>query len=221
MKVGNDVVRIGLLCIGWCNRVSDARKPTNGEQHDQTDRKLHGRGKDQLSTPQRECPVDNLYAGWNCDCHGCNREHGDGNWAEARCEHVVSPYAPTHETNRCTREHHERITKQRLARKHWEHFRNDAEAWKDEDVHLGMAEDPEQVLPQERIGAGSDIEECCTEVALERKQEECDSNNGHCEQQQELHNKLQPSEYRHAHELHSRSPHVEHRGDQVDRTSQR
>ena len=80
---------------------------------------------------------------------------------------MVGPHSPAHETNCRAREHHEWITEQRLARKYGKNFRDDAEAWKDEDVHLGVTEDPEQVLPQERVGAGSDIEECCAEVALE------------------------------------------------------
>ena len=72
MEVGNDVVSVRLLCIGRRNRVSDARKPTNGEQHDETNREFHGRRVDQLSAPQCERPVDDFYSGWNRDCHGCN-----------------------------------------------------------------------------------------------------------------------------------------------------
>ena len=82
---------------------------------------------------------------------------------------MVGPHSPTNETNCRTREHHEWITKQRLTREHRENFGDDSEARKNEDVYLGMTEDPEQVLPQERVGAGSNVEERCAKVALERK----------------------------------------------------
>ena len=39
-------------------------------------------------------------------------------------------------------------------------------ARQDEDVHLGMAEDPEQVLVQQRIAAGRGVEEVRVEVAV-------------------------------------------------------
>ena len=42
---------------------------------------------------------------------------------------------------------------QRLAREHRHDLADDAEDRQDEDVDLGVAEEPEQVLPEERVAA--------------------------------------------------------------------
>ena len=55
-----------------------------------------------------------------------------------------------------------------------------------EDVHLGVAEDPEQVLPQQRVGAVCDGEERGAELALEHQQEQRHRDHRDGEQQQEL-----------------------------------
>ena len=84
-----------------------------------------------------------------------------------------------------------------------------------------MTENPEQVLPQQRIGTRRDIKELGTEVALKREQEQRDSNNWNCKQQQELHDRDHPCEDRHLHQRHAGRSHVENRDDQVDRAGQR
>ena len=64
---------------------------------------------------------------------------------------MVSPHPPTNETDRCAREDHKRVAKQRLLGKDRQHFGHDAKGREHEDVHLGMTKDPEQVLPEQRI----------------------------------------------------------------------
>ena len=73
---------------------------------------------------------------------------------DARHEHVVRPHAPAEEADRDAGEHDDRVAEQRLAREHRQDLRDDAHARQDQDVHLGMAEDPEQVLVQDRVTAG-------------------------------------------------------------------
>jgi hypothetical protein len=85
-----------------------------------------------------------------------------------------------------------------------------------DDVHLGVAEDPEQVLPQQRVGAGADVEEVGVEVPLEQQQEQRHGDDRDGEQQQELGDEGHPGEDRHLHQRHAGCPHVEHGDDQVD-----
>ena len=84
-------------------------------------------------------------------------------------EHVVRPHAPAEEADRDAREHHDRVAEQRLAREHGQDLGDDAHARKDEDVHLGMAEDPEQVLVQQRIAAGAALKKLRVEVAVDER----------------------------------------------------
>ena len=52
------------------------------------------------------------------------------------------------------REHHERIPEQRLARERGQNLGDDAHRRQDQDVDLRMAEQPEHMLPEERVAAG-------------------------------------------------------------------
>ena len=90
-----------------------------------------------------------------------------------------------------------------------------------EDVHLRVSEDPEQVLPEQRISSGLDAEERGAETSLEHQQEERHGDDGDGEQEQHLHHEGHPGEDRHLHHRHARCPHVEHRDDEVDGTDQR
>jgi hypothetical protein len=46
---------------------------------------------------------------------------------------------------------------------------DDAEAWQDHDVNLGMTEEPEQVLEQQRVSATSRTEKRGAEVAIRQR----------------------------------------------------
>ena len=105
---------------------------------------------------------------------------------EAGGEHVVGPDAPAHEADGRAGEDHERVAEQRLAAEDREHLGHDAEAGQDEDVDLRVPEDPEQVLPQERVRAGLHVEERGPEQALEVEQHQRHGDDRDGEDQQEL-----------------------------------
>ena len=50
-----------------------------------------------------------------------------------------------------------------------------------------MTEDPEQVLPQQWVGACRNVKELGAKTALEREQEQSNRDDGNREQQQKLH----------------------------------
>ena len=84
-----------------------------------------------------------------------------------------------------------------------------------------MSEDPEQVLPQQRVGTLRDVEEVCVEPSIEHEQNLRRRKNWDREEQQELRDECHPGEDRHSHKRHARSSHVEHRHDEVHRTGKR
>src|SRR3712207_7200647 len=55
-------------------------------------------------------------------------------------------------------EDHERVAEERLAREDGQHLGDDPHRRQDEDVHLRVAEEPEEVLPEDRVAALLDVE---------------------------------------------------------------
>ncbi|CAB4812715.1 unannotated protein [freshwater metagenome] len=128
----------------------------------------------------------------------------------------MSPHTPTHKANGDSRTNHEGVTKDGLAREHGNDLRHHAKRRQHHDVHLGVTEDPEQMLPQERISTLGSIEECCAKHAIQGEEQERHGNNRKCKHQQHLNHKVHPGEHRHLHQRHARGTHVEHCYGQVD-----
>ena len=79
----------------------------------------------------------------------------------------MGPHTPAHEADCDSREDHERVAEEGLAGEGWDDLADNPEAGQDQDVHLGMAEDPEQVLPEQRVGTHLRVKEVGTEVPVE------------------------------------------------------
>ena len=109
----------------------------------------------------------------------------------------------------------------RLAAEHRDDLGDDAHGREDEDVDLGVAEEPEEVLPEDRVTAGGGIEEERPELAVERDHEQGDGDDRQREQQQERHHQGHPDEDRHPQEAHALGSQVEEGDDEVDRRDQR
>ncbi|CAB4966965.1 unannotated protein [freshwater metagenome] len=83
---------------------------------------------------------------------------------------MVRPNAPTHEADRNAGEHNERVTEDGLTGEGREDVGHQSERRQDHQVHLGVTKDPEQVLPQKRIGALRHVEEVGLETTVEHQQ---------------------------------------------------
>jgi hypothetical protein len=84
-----------------------------------------------------------------------------------------------------------------------------------------MTEDPEEVLPQQRIGAGRRVEEVGVEESIEGEQEQRDRDDRHGEHEQELDDEHHPGEHRHAEHRHAGTAEIDDGDDEVDGTHQR
>ena len=65
-------------------------------------------------------------------------------------EHVVAPHAEAEEADEDAGVDDDRRAEERLAREGRQHLGDDAQRRQDQDVDLGVAEDPEEVLPEQR-----------------------------------------------------------------------
>ena len=70
-------------------------------------------------------------------------------------EHVVGPHTPAHEADGDTGEDHRTCSRRSACGEKVGMTLGDMmpKARQDDEVHLGVPEDPEEVLPQERVGA--------------------------------------------------------------------
>ena len=122
------------------------RHKSDGEQH--------GGVKANLAADQGADPVKGLDGGGDANGHGEDREGKRRIWAHAAHKHVVSPNAEPQNADGRHGVNHGAVAKNRLAREGGEDVGSHAHARKDGDVNLGVSEEPEQVLPEQRRAAG-------------------------------------------------------------------
>ena len=91
---------------------------------------------------------------------------------QAGGEHVVHPHAEAEHHGGDRRQRHGGVADQRTAAEDGQRVRNHAHGGQHDDVDPGMAEHPEQMLPQQRLAAGVGVEEMRAEVAVHPQQEE-------------------------------------------------
>jgi hypothetical protein len=79
---------------------------------------------------------------------------------------VVRPHDEADDADRDHGVGHAEIAEDRLLREGRDDVADDAEARQDQDVDFGVAEEPEQMLEQDRVAAAGRIEEGGAEVAV-------------------------------------------------------
>src|SRR6202043_2664166 len=104
-------------------------------------------------------PVKNLDAGGDAHQHRRRREKRVAGGRHADREHVMRPHAQADKRDRTRRRDHHAVAENNLAREDRDDLRREAEGRDDEYINFGMAEDPEEVLPQNYGAAGLSVEE--------------------------------------------------------------
>jgi len=79
-----------------------------------------------------------------------------------------------------------------------------------------VAEDPEQVLPQQRAAAQLRVEELGAEPTIELQQQAADDQRREGEQDHERHHQHRPREQRHPAQRHPGRAHLQHTDDDLD-----
>ena len=122
---------------------------------------------------------------------------------------MVRPHRDRQECDRDAGGDDHPVAEDRLAGEHRDDLRNDAEGRQRHDVDLGVAEVPEQVLPQDRITAAADVEEMRPKVAV-------DEQHGLSRRQRWDSREYQPGEDRQAEPAHSRRAQRDSGHQQID-----
>jgi len=170
---------------------------------------------------ERAEPVESFNRRRHSDDHRRDHEAAAERRIHPRLEHVMAPDDPRQERDRDHRVGHRAVSEDGLAREDRDDLRRDAHRGQDHDVDLGMAEEPEQVLPQQRLAAARGQKEMRAAHAIEQQQRERRGQHRQREQQQDRRDEKRPDDQRQAEEVHALGAHVDDGRDVVDRAHQR
>ena len=172
----------------------DAGDTADREQEHEAHRPQHRHAERDRAAPHRRDPGEDLDAGRHRDHHRGEDEVALHVQRHAHRVHVVGP---DEEADHADRHHgvgHAEIAEDRLLREGRDDVADDAEAGQYQDVHLGMAEEPEQVLEQQRVAAPRRIEEGGAEVAVRQKHSDRAGEDRQREHEQEGRDQHRPGE---------------------------
>ena len=197
-------------------RQHQAREAPDGEQKHECDGEQHRGLEGHRASPHRRHPVEHLHAGRHGDQHGREHEEQLGSQRHAHGEHVVRPDDEAEEGNRRRGIHHRVVAKQPLAGKRRDDGADDAEGRQNHDVHLGMPEEPENVLEHHRVTTARGGEETGGKVLVGQQHGHRAGQHGHDRDQQVGGDQPGPDEQRHFQQRHAGRTHVENGHDDVD-----
>ena len=196
----------------------DAGQATEEERGQEAERPQHRGVEGDGPAPHRADPVEELHPGRYGDQE---RHAGEERQVDrAGDEHVVRPHGDREDRDAERRADQADVAEDRLAAEHRQDLGDDAEERQRDDVDLGVAEEPEQVLPQDRPAVRG-VEDVGAEqpVGLEREQRA--GQDRERDQHQQAGDQRVPDEDRHPEHRHAGRAHADDRGDEVDRTEDR
>ena len=179
-------------------------------------REQHRDGEPDLRLPERPHADQVDETGRNRDEFRGQHEQRPHVRVDAAVEQVV---LPDEEGQDAHAEHPGRgdlVAEQRLAAEHRDHLGDDAEARQRQDVHLGMAEEPEQVLVQEAAAAELVGEERGLEGPVGEPHVARPDQHRHRQHLQERHREHRPDEHGEPAPAHAGRPVVDNGDDHVE-----
>ena len=153
VEVRHDEVGVVDLGVERHGREHDAGQAAEHEDEEEAEHEQERRLELRPAVPQRRDPAEDLDAARDRDQHARGREEAGAELRQPGREHVMDPEPEREEAGGDQREHDRRVAEHGPAREGGDDRRHEAEARQEDDVDLGMAEEPEQVLPQESIAA--------------------------------------------------------------------
>ena len=201
VEVRDDEVSVGDVEVDRRRRQHDAGQATEEERDEEADREQHRGVEDELSSPHGADPVEELHARRDGDQIGQQGEERQ-QYGAGR-EHVVCPHRDGQRRDRDGREDQALVAEDGLTAVDRYDLRDDAEERQRHDVDLGMAEEPEQVLPQDRA-TGLRVEHVGTEPAVGQQAEQRRGQDREHHQDQDAGDQDIPGEDRHPEHRHTR-----------------
>src|SRR5690606_31857822 len=130
------------------------------------------------------------------DGHGGEREREERDLTQSRGEHVVTPNREADDPDQDSGKNDDRVSEKRFAGENRNDFRNDSHRGENQDVNFGVTEDPEKVLPENRLSAEDRFEEVGSGQAVHHERRESDGDRRESEDDEELGDQGHPNEHR-------------------------
>ena len=153
VEVGDDEHRVRERDVDDHIAEEQAGQPAVDEGDDEAEREQHRDGEMDVAAPQGQHPVVDLDRGRDGDDQRRRREEEAEIGVHAADVHVVRPDDEAQAADGDDRPHHHAVAEDVLARMGADQVGDDPEGRQGDDVDLGMAEEPEQVLEQDRAAA--------------------------------------------------------------------
>ncbi len=150
MEVRDDPVRPAELVVEHDRAEEDAGDAADDEQEERAQREQERRREAYLPLQHRVDEREHHQVERQGDADGGNHKERLHLEVDARQEHVVHPDGEALDGDEHHREDEPLAADDAAAGERLEHLGHDAERREEDDVHLGVAEEPKQVGPQER-----------------------------------------------------------------------
>ncbi len=225
VKVRHYEVRVRQRNVDRHVAEEEARQPAVDEGEHEADREQHRHGEVDVASPQCQHPVVDLDRGR----HGDDQRRGGEEEAEVRVHaahvHVMRPDHEGKRADRQDRPHHHAVAEDVPAGMRADQVGDDSERRQRDDVDLGVPEEPEQVLEEERAAArvlsllahryDGRHEEARADLQVERHHHGAHEQCREGEQGQDRGHEDAPDRERHPHHRHAAAARLQHRHDVV------
>ena len=134
---------------------------------------------------------------------------------------MVRPDSEAQETDSHARPGDKGIAENRFAREDGQYLGDHTKGRQDENVHLGMAKRPEEMLPEQWISSSSELVKMRAQVTIEQLQDAGSCEAGNREEQQERCYQGHPRKQWHTVNRHTRRAHLENSDHKIERASYR
>ena len=209
VEVRHHKVGIMVLEIHRRNGQHQAGETAQGKEHDKGDSKHHGRFKTDGAAPHGCHPVEHLDPGRHGYQHGGVHKEELTSERHAGGKHMVRPYDERQQGDGRGGIHHGGVAKQFFAREGGHYGGDNTKCRQDHYVHLGVTEEPENMLEHHGIATTGGIKEIGAEVFVRQYHGHRPGQHRHYRNQQEGGDKPGPHKQRQFHPLHARRAHVD------------
>src|SRR5690606_37738446 len=151
MEVSDDEECVVHLGVDVCRGQHHAGQPTEDEYEYEPDNKVEWRFESWPSAPQGGQPAEHLDAIGDGDHETGDREQATAQQWDGRGEHVMDPHAEADDRHGRAGEEQGGVAEDWPPTEGRQNGRDDARGRDEDDIHLGVSEKPEQVLPEQGV----------------------------------------------------------------------
>ncbi len=221
VKVGDDEIAVMRLPVERHDGEHDAGQAAQREDEEEPEDIEHRHVPARSAMRQGGEPGEDLHGRRHRDNRRAGGEEGEGKMGDAHGEHVVHPDAEAHEGQRNDRHDDRPVTDEAPVGEDRDDRRQGSGHRQEDDVDVGVTEQPEQMLPEQRIAAPLGVEERQAEGALGFEQDRAQDQRRKGHHHHQRGDQHVPAEDRHPIERHARRAHLEDRDDDLDGQRQR